>query len=246
MTLFTRFKKLFFKTRDTSPEAAYDLWAKGYDSQPDNLMLALDELLFAGLLQQTEVEEKLVADIGCGTGRHWQKIYDRHPTKLTGYDVSEGMLAMLAVKYPASVTYKLSGNKLPELDDSSVDLIISTLTIAHIKDAAEALQEWNRVLRPGGNLIITDYHPTALQRGGKRTFRHNEKTISIVNYVHSIEALKGIAKQLHWQQLRLIEKVIDDLVKPYYEKQHALAAFEQFKGVPIIYGMLFKKTDVTE
>jgi ubiquinone/menaquinone biosynthesis C-methylase UbiE len=246
MILFSKLKKFFFKTRDTNPEAAYNLWAKGYDSQPDNLMLALDELVFAELLQQMEVEEKLIADFGCGTGRHWKKIYDRHPKKLIGYDVSEGMLAMLAAKFPASVTYKLSVNKLPELDDGTVDLIISTLTIAHIEDAAEALQEWNRVLKPGGNLIITDYHPTALQRGGKRTFTHDKKTISIVNYVHSIHELQGIAKQLHWQQLRLIEKEIDDPVKPYYEKQHALAAFEQFKGVPIIYGILFKKTDVTE
>jgi len=243
--LFTKLKKLFFKTRDTSPEQAYDLWAKAYDSQPDNLMLALDELVFAELLQQTTAEKKLVVDIGCGTGRHWKKIYDRHPEKLIGYDVSEGMLAMLAGKFPASVTYKLSGNKLHELADHAVDLVISTLTIAHIKNADEALQEWNRILKPGGHVIITDYHPTALQRGGKRTFKHDEKTISIVNHVHSIKELQAIAGQLHWQQLRLREKEIDDSVKPYYEKQHALAAFEQFKGVPIIYGILFKKTDVT-
>jgi ubiquinone/menaquinone biosynthesis C-methylase UbiE len=243
--LFTKLKKFFFKTRDTSPEQAYDLWAKAYDSQPDNLMLALDELVFAELLQQTTPEGKLVVDVGCGTGRHWKKIYDRHPEKLIGYDVSEGMLGMLAAKFPASVTFKLTGNKLAELADHSVDLVISTLTIAHIKNADEALQEWNRILKPGGLVIITDYHPTALQRGGKRTFKHDEKTISIVNHVHSIKELGAIAGQLHWQQLRLIEKEIDDSVKPYYEKQHALAAFEQFKGVPIIYGILFKKTDVT-
>ena len=32
------------------PEMAYNLWADSYDSQPDNLMLALDEEVFTDLL----------------------------------------------------------------------------------------------------------------------------------------------------------------------------------------------------
>jgi ubiquinone/menaquinone biosynthesis C-methylase UbiE len=191
------------------------------------------------------MKDAIIVDIGCGTGRHWKKIFLKEPQKLIGYDVSEGMLQMLAQKYPNSVTHKLTGNGLNEITDNSVDVVISTLTIAHIKDAAGALKEWNRVLKPGGNIIITDYHPTALQKGGKRTFKYEGKTVSVENHIHSINKLNDISGQLHWQQLRLIEKEIDESVKPYYEKQHALAAFESFKGVPIIYGMLFKKTDVT-
>ena len=46
----------------------------------------------------------------------------------------------------------------------------------------------------------------------------------------------------HLEVLRLIEKSIDETARPYYEKQNALAVFETWKGMPIIYGMSFKET----
>ena len=242
--MFTKLKNLLFKARNTGPEKAYDLWAESYDSQPDNLMLALDEQIFSELLLQTELTGKTIVDIGCGTGRHWKKILEKTPAKLVGYDVSEGMLQMLARKFPEALTHRLQGNELKELTNDSVDMVISTLTIAHIKNAAEALCEWNRVLKPGGHVIITDYHPVALEKGGKRTFKHDNETVSITNYIHHIASLKEIAGQLNWKLQRLMEKEINETVKHYYEKQNAMTAYESFKGVPIIYGMLFKKDDV--
>ena len=53
---------------------AYDIWSHSYDAQPGNLVLDLDEMIFSTLLEDIDLEHKLVADIGCGTGRHWQKI----------------------------------------------------------------------------------------------------------------------------------------------------------------------------
>ena len=53
---------------------AYDLWSENYDMQPGNLMLDLDEILFSKLLTTLEIKNKDIADIGCGTGRHWTKI----------------------------------------------------------------------------------------------------------------------------------------------------------------------------
>jgi len=243
------FKKLFnrlSRSADTAPEQAYDLWAKAYDAQPGNLMLHLDELVFSALLNDLDIRNNFVTDIGCGTGRHWQKILDRNPAQLSGYDVSEGMLQILQQKFPNAITHKLDhGNNLLGTADQSVDLIISTLTIAHIEDPEDALQEWNRILKPSGHIIITDYHPAALQKGGKRTFLHGDKQVSIVNHVHSIEKLTQLAGQLQWQPIRLEEKAIDESVRSYYEQQNALSVYKAFLGVPVIYGILFKKNDAT-
>ena len=237
------FSKHFFRSKDTEPEVAYNLWAESYDSQPDNLMLALDEEVFSGLLNHINIKNKIIADVGCGTGRHWKKILDNEPKKLIGFDVSEEMLKMLQQKFPQAETHRLINNKLQQLKNESCDCIISTLTIAHIQNAEEAITEWNRALKPGGQMIITDYHPLALAKGGKRTFRHNDQTVAVKNYVHTLENLKGIARQLDLQVLRLIEKSIDESAKPYYEKQNALPVFEIWKGVPIIYGMYLIKPD---
>lgn len=241
MSLARKLKHYLQSKKEREPGAAYDLWAAGYDHQPGNLMLDLDEGVFGNLLSRTTVEGKLVADIGCGTGRHWKKILDRNPAQLTGFDVSAGMLQQLALKYPAARTYLLKSEKLPELQNHACDLVLSTLAVAHMEELDKALTEWNRVLKPGGELIITDYHPLALAKGGKRTFTHKGKTVTVKNYIHPIEKLRRIAGQLGWTEIRFVQRSIDDTVRHYYEQQNALPLFEAFRNVPIIYGIHLKK-----
>jgi ubiquinone/menaquinone biosynthesis C-methylase UbiE len=235
--------KQLFGTKETAPETAYDLWAANYDDQPDNLMLALDEDVFSTLLNQIQLKDKTLIDVGCGTGRHWKKIFNKEPKKITGFDVSEKMLLMLQQKFPQAETHHLVDDKLNDLADNSTDIIISTLTIAHIKNAEKALHEWVRVLKPGGDIIITDYHPAALAKGGDRTFKYKDKIVAIVNHVHSVNKILAIAGQLNLKVLQLIEKNIDDSVKQYYEKHDALTVFEKWKNTPIIYGLRLKKSD---
>jgi len=222
MQVFSRIRKYFSKhhaekqKNEEEPELAYDLWAKQYDDQPDNLMLALDESIFASLLKNTNLQNAYVADIGCGTGRHWKKILDRHPSHLVGYDVSQGMLDKLLQKFPEATAFRLTNNLLPNFRNNSCDLIISTLAIAHIENIEEAFKEWDRVLKQMGEIIITDYHPAALDKGGNRTFRHEGKLISVKNYVHPLEKIRRIATELQWQIVEFTERKIDDAVKSYY------------------------------
>ena len=136
MKLFQKLNPPFLKRNSVSKpqeaDAAYDLWAADYDSQPGNMMLAWDEEIFSDLLNDMDLKNKIIVDIGCGTGRHWKKIFDRQPKKLIGFDVSEGMLKMLQQKFMQAETHHLINNELKELENESVDIIIPTLTIAHI------------------------------------------------------------------------------------------------------------------
>lgn len=232
----------FFKPKTVNPEQAYDWWAPEYDSQPDNLMLALDETVFGTLVQELDLNHKILIDVGCGTGRHWPRLLEKQPASLTGYDVSEGMLKRLQDKFPGQHTVKLHDHRLTATASASADLVISTLTVAHIENIREALEEWDRVVKPGGHVIITDYHPEALAKGGRRTFKHNTKTVAITNNIHPVDQMIAIGGQLGWQLLRLEERKIDDAVKHFYEKQQALSLFEAFRGTPIIYGLLLVKT----
>lgn len=239
MPLFERLKRSYFSQRrkETAPPEAYDQWSAAYDSQPDNLMLALDEQLTAALLEEISLQSKIIADIGCGTGRHWGKIRRGNPERIFGFDVSAGMLAILKQKYPEAETFLVKDIHLPMLENESCDLVISTLTIAHIQDLGGALKEWYRILKPGASLIITDYHPAALGRGAQRTFKVNDQTVAIRNYIHSIGKLKELAGQLQLRTQRFIERKIDEEVRHYYEKQQAVAVYEKFYGTPIIYGI---------
>jgi hypothetical protein len=95
-------------------------------------------------------------------------------------------------------------------------------------------------------MIITDYHPAALSKGGQRTFREAGKTIAIRNHVYPIKKIRAIAGRLGLQEVTVIEKKIDETMKPYYEKQQALATYQRFQGVPIIYGIHLKKSNVAD
>lgn len=229
---------------EAEPGTAYDLWALQYDHQPDNLMLALDEQLCSAMLQQTTIRGNVIADIGCGTGRHWKKILEREPARLVGYDVSPGMLAILRQKYPDAETWLPEGESLPGLADASCDRILSTLTVAHIPDIEAALTEWCRVLKPGGEILITDYHPQALARGGQRTFREGDRVIAVKSHVYPIRKIRALARRLHLEVVNLTEQKIDATMKPFYEKQNAIPVYERFFGVRIIYGIHLKKPDV--
>ena len=226
----------------TEPAEAYDLWAASYDDQPRNLMLHLDEIVFTSLLGSVDLTGKTVVDIGCGTGRHWQRILERKPAALSGYDVSAEMLKRLRQKHPGAITNLLVGCALKETKDASSDVILSTLTVAHIEDLAEAFSEWDRALKAGGTIIITDYHPSAFEIGADRTFRHQGRLISIRNTIHPLDGVRRLSKGLGWSEAEFVELMIDEAVKHYYEEQNALDVYTRFYHTPIVYGMRMSKS----
>jgi ubiquinone/menaquinone biosynthesis C-methylase UbiE len=225
---------------------AYDFWSVSYDSQPGNLMLDLDEMIFTDLIKNIDLKNKRVADIGCGTGRHWQKIYEKNPAIVMGFDVSAGMLHQLMGKFPFAITQLTTDNLLKTLPDSFADCLVTTLTIAHIKSIEEAIASWSRVLKNGGDLVITDFHPSMLARGGKRSFRHETRSLSVINYIHPLEKVKKIFNKYGLAVIKEVERKVNEEVRPYYEAQNALPVYDRFKGMPIIYGLHLKKQRAAE
>src|SRR5262249_9628002 len=100
--------------RQLEPAAAYDLWAATYDNQPTNLILHVDEVVFSRLLGRVDLHNKTIVDIGCGIGRHWNRILQQKPAALTGYDVSTEMLKQLRRNFPDARTNLLHNGSLSE------------------------------------------------------------------------------------------------------------------------------------
>ncbi|GLU51249.1 class I SAM-dependent methyltransferase [Dyadobacter frigoris] len=229
--------------KETGAVEAYDIWSESYDDQPGNLMLDLDEILFNRLLTKEMVEGKKVADIGCGTGRYWTNILKNKPLTLTGFDVSAGMLARLIEKFPAAQTHQVTDDLFLDTVPESFDLVISTLTVAHIPNIEAALQAWCRILKENGEIIITDFHPGTLSQGGKRTFRHHKKHIAVQNFVHLISTIENILLKNNFKMVVKQEIMIDESMKHYYADRNAMHVYEKYKGFPIIYGLHLKRSD---
>lgn len=220
---------------------AYDIWSANYDNQPGNLMLDLDEIVFTRLLKQICLTGKNIADIGCGTGRHWAKIMQHQPASLAGFDVSAGMLDRLKEKYPEADTHLINNDLMPQIRTGNFDVIVSTLTMAHIKNLEEALLTWCRIIDHNGEILITDFHPDALAIGGKRTFKHGNKHIAVRNFVHKLDYIKAVFALKNWEVVNEDQIIIDETLKHYYERQNAVHVYNKFKGMPIIYGLRLKQ-----
>ncbi|MGA7122095.1 MAG: class I SAM-dependent methyltransferase [Polyangiaceae bacterium] len=224
------------------PSSGYDLWSSTYDSDNGNLLIDLDELMFAGLLKRLPLHGKLVADVGCGTGRHWKKILAEEPAELTGHDASKGMLRRLRRKYPDATVHHARAESLVHAD-ASCDVVVSTLALSHVAVAEDALTEWCRILRPGGDILLTDFHPGAAATC-ECSFRHRGQVRRVKSYVHSIPSLRSAAAQNRLELLHFEETLVDDSMQRYYERQNMLPVFARMKGVPLLYGMHLRKLEL--
>jgi demethylmenaquinone methyltransferase/2-methoxy-6-polyprenyl-1,4-benzoquinol methylase len=100
-----------------------------------------------------------VVDVGCGTGllaREAMKIVG--PTgALVGVDPSPGMMAQVHAKGPLPGAEFIVGRaeRLP-LPDASADFLSLGYALRHIDDVQVAFDEFRRVLRPGGRLLVLE------------------------------------------------------------------------------------------
>uniref|UniRef100_K1QNA6 Menaquinone biosynthesis methyltransferase ubiE n=1 Tax=Magallana gigas TaxID=29159 RepID=K1QNA6_MAGGI len=125
-----------------------------------------------------DVKDMDLVDIGCGTGNYSEYFMQFEPNSLTLFDASEGMLnkAKGKVTTSASSKTKLSFHHvvLPDMPfpENSFDAGMINLVLHHLEEnpdgksfpnAAKALKEAFRVLRPGGVLTITTETPENLE-----------------------------------------------------------------------------------
>jgi ubiquinone/menaquinone biosynthesis C-methylase UbiE len=204
-------------------------------------MLYYDKIILSSLIYKINLKEKVILDYGCGTGRNWPDLLKYSPDKIIGCDISEKMLDILKLKFDNARTYLVNDDKLSFLKNNSVDIIISTLVIAHLKDLNKVFIEWDRVLKSSGCIIITDFHPELLAAGGSRTFKHKNTSITIENYIHRILEIESLLSPFGFRTVKFIEKKIEPDVKHFYKMNNALQIYEKFEGTPFIYGILLSR-----
>ncbi|MBV1859938.1 MAG: class I SAM-dependent methyltransferase [Nannocystaceae bacterium] len=146
----------------------YDRWASTYDVY-DNPLIALEQPVVRDRIGSALGLD--VLDVGCGTGRHahWMA---RQGAKVTGIDFSGGMLEQLRGKdAPAIevVEHDLTQG-LPQAD-ATADLVTCCLVLEHLPALDLIFAEMGRVCRPGGRVLISDFHPEMLRRGYHARFR---------------------------------------------------------------------------
>jgi ubiquinone/menaquinone biosynthesis C-methylase UbiE len=129
----------------------YRSWAEFYD-EPGNQLIDLEQPIVWEILDG--LPPGVALDAACGTGRHSVYLASLGHTVL-GVDNSAAMLDRAREKVPGGEFHEADLHDLP-LPDDHVDLVICALTLVHVPDLQLVLAELVRVLRPGGNMVISD------------------------------------------------------------------------------------------
>ncbi|MDE2333805.1 MAG: class I SAM-dependent methyltransferase [Rhodospirillales bacterium] len=101
--------------------------------------------------------EGRVLEIGIGSGLNLAH-YGAAVREVIGIDPSAELLAIAHRRAAGRAVTLLEGSAetLP-LADASVDTVVTTWTLCTVPDAARALAEMRRVLRPGGSLLFVEH-----------------------------------------------------------------------------------------
>lgn len=142
----------------------YERWAPGYDAQPHNPLMNAEQRAMSARFP--ELAGRIVLDLACGTGRYARLASQAGAHRVVGLDASQAMLVRAAIE--SRVRGDLTS--LP-FRDASFDVVISGLAIGHATSLEACLGEIARVLRPGGTLLYSDFHPEATRVGFRRGFR---------------------------------------------------------------------------
>jgi len=105
------------------------------------------------------LQPEAILDIGCGTGRLLRAAAERFPgARLEGVDAAEGMVKQAAALLPAGtqIHFQLATAESLPFEDSSFELVFSTMTFHHWSDQEKAIGEVKRVLTPRGRWILAD------------------------------------------------------------------------------------------
>jgi ubiquinone/menaquinone biosynthesis C-methylase UbiE len=136
----------------------YDVWSKTYDICP-NPLVAVEEMVVRSLLRTIEAHD--VLDAATGTGRYALYLAGQGKN-VTAVDANEGMLheaRRKAEEQHLTIRFRLEDISALSCQDETYDLVICALALVHLEDISLPCKEFVRVLRPGGNLIISDLHP---------------------------------------------------------------------------------------
>jgi ubiquinone/menaquinone biosynthesis C-methylase UbiE len=165
---------------EVSPETGYASLSATYDSAVNPLILA-EEPPMQALLDT--LPNGRILDAACGTGRHTRYLVDlgHH---VTGLDPSAEMLREAIDKVPDARFVRGSVEAVPFATDS-FDAAVCSLALTHLRGLEPAVQELARVVRPEGELMISDIHPVAATTGAHSVVALPDGSYGVVrNNVH--------------------------------------------------------------
>src|SRR3989344_2140924 len=119
------------------------------------------------------VKNKAVLDVGCGDGTLTEH-FAKRGAKITGIDSNKNILNFTEGKKGKYLLGDLTKLKFPA---NSFDKIYSAMVFLHLNTnhLEKAFLEAYRVLKPGGDFVVGDVHPSRLTQKEAKLVKHKNK-----------------------------------------------------------------------
>ncbi len=183
------------------PAEAYRLWASSWDNSASPIV-ELERRHLSDWLQN--LDGKVLLDIGCGTGR-WMSYGVTAGAQILGFDLSFEMLQQASLKHGLRGRMAVADMTRLPVAGECADVVLCALALGHCRDAIAVLRQLLLLPRRGGRLVISDFHPDAINNGWKRTFKCGTETLEVESYPYSIEALVQVAESAGFRLEQLLE-----------------------------------------
>jgi ubiquinone/menaquinone biosynthesis C-methylase UbiE len=121
-----------------------------YTTEAGQKIDAIEKKLITELLN--DIPSSSMLELGSGTG-HWTEFFIEKGFQPTAVDISEPMLEVAKNKGLEAEFLKADARKLP-FGDHSFSVVAAITMLEFIDDRKKVFQEINRVLKPGGWLLL--------------------------------------------------------------------------------------------
>jgi SAM-dependent methyltransferase len=219
---------------EVSAREGYAVWAAGYDTDHNPLIAAEDPLVDA-IFDRLPLASAL--DVATGTGRYALRLA-RRGVAVAALDQSTAMLAVARERARAeelSIAFHegVIGEPLPFAADT-FDLVINALALCHVPDINGAVAEFARVARPGGHLLITDFHPDVVAEGWRTVYALPGTVYLLPNISHTRAGYLNAVEEAGCRILEVIDIRVRDCLEGYFSPDMLAAAGDKNFGLILL------------
>jgi malonyl-CoA O-methyltransferase len=206
--------------------AAYARWAPLYPPTAHNPLMRAEQR--AMVEHWPPVAGKRALDLACGTGRYSQLLAEAGAAQVVAMDFCVPMLRQVS----AGARVCGSMMQLP-FAGQTFDVVISGLALGHAANIHPWMAEVTRVLKSGGTMLYSDFHPEAARVGLPRSFKDQNGDVCTVPH-------RGydVASQREAALAAGLEVEVVQEVRVGFELQELFpnsdAFYRRWNGLPIV------------